>query len=262
MPLSNRDFALLQNSIDAIMEKVASLHLSLVIERDFGDLVDFLKEHDAFVYPSFDPDRCDLEGDCFWFRLTDMHGRTVASHADRIYESDDFCSLMETGELWFGGNTHRRKAPPSLVRRPSMQLSGRIGHSGALWVDKAYRGQGLSLYLPYLSRSLCLRNFATTFHTGLVFKSLAGSKVPSEYYGYPHVDLCMDGYFPPTEKMEQVYLCWISQQEAIDRLRALPRHPQFPVALDGLLSAEVGIDTVPGAHHQHIDLAAVLSQRQ
>ena len=262
MTLSNRDFALLQNSIDAIMDKIASLHLSLVVERDFYDLVRFLKHHDAFVYPAFDPDRCTIEGDSFWFRLTDMDGNTVASHADRIYDTNDFCELMESGELWFGANARRRKIPYSLIKRPAVQLSGRVGHSGALWVDKAYRGKGLSLYLPYLSRSLCLRNFDTQYHTGLVFKSLAGSKVPAEYYGYPHVDLCLDGYFPPTEKMEQVYLCWISQEEAVGRLHALPRHPEYPVKLEGLLDAEIGVSPVAGAHDQHVDLPPVFRQRQ
>jgi hypothetical protein len=101
-----------------------------------------------------------------------------------------------------------------------------------MWIDKPYRGQGISMFLPYLSRSLCLRNFDTDFHTGLVFKNLAESKVPRAYYGYPHVDLCIDGYFPPTGKPEQVYLCWISRAESIERVHTLPRHDEFPVELE------------------------------
>lgn len=262
MALSDNEFPLLQLSIDAIMEKIAEMHLSLSIETDFRGLVDFLEEHDAFIYPSFDPKRSNLNSECFWFRLTDIYGRTVASHADRVYSTEDFCSLMETGELWFTGGRKVLEGRQVNLKRPPVLISGTIGHSGALWVDKAYRGRGLSLFLPYLSRSLCLRNFDTDFHTGLVFKGLADSKVPRLYYGYPHIDLCLDGFFPPTNRMEQVYLCWISQAEAIDRLHKLPLHEEYPVQFDQPLGAKVGIGPIAGADHQHIHLATVFGQRQ
>ncbi len=230
MALTDHDFALLQKSIDAIMERIATLQLSLVVDNDFQGLVRFLQERNSFVYPSFDPARSTMSGECFWFRLKDIQGATVASHADRLFETDDFCDLIESGELWFDDPAPRLGGNIIHATRPPVPIAGKVGHSGALWIDKPYRGQGLSLLLPYLSRSLCLRNFGTDFHTGLVFKNLAESKVPRAYYGYPHVDLCLDGFFPPTAKPEQVYLCWISQAEAIERLRALPKHPEFPVS--------------------------------
>lgn len=239
MALTDHDFALLQKSIDAIMEKIATLQLSLVVDNDFQGLVRFLQERNSFVYPSFDPARSTMSGECFWFRLKDIQGATVASHADRLFETDDFCDLIESGELWFDDPAPKLGGNIIHATRPPVPIAGKVGHSGALWIDKPYRGQGLSLLLPYLSRSLCLRNFATDFHTGLVFKNLADSKVPRAYYGYPHVDLCLDGFFPPTAKPEQVYLCWISQAEAIERLRALPKHPEFPVSF--------GFDPLPHA---------------
>jgi GNAT superfamily N-acetyltransferase len=240
MALTDAQFALLQKSIDAIMERIASLHLSLAVDTDFRGLAEFLRERDAFVYPSFDPARSTLRGDCFWFRLTDSHGRTVASHADRIFTTDDFCELIETGELWFAEPAAMLNGHAVEVIRPPVKIAGTVGHSGSMWIDKPYRGKGISMFLPYLSRSLCLRNFDTDFHTGLVFKNLAESKVPRVYYGYPHVELCIDGYFPPTGKPEQLYLCWISQAEAIERVHALPQHDEFPVALESGLSVVDG----------------------
>jgi len=231
MALTDQEFGLLQKSIDAIMERIATLHLSLVVDNDFRGLVKFLEERNAFVYPSFNPAESASRGECFWFRLKDMHGDTVASHADRLFETDDFCDLVESGELWFDAPAPKLGGNVLNAIRPPVTIAGKVGHSGALWIDKPYRGQGLSLLLPYLSRSLCLRNFETDFHTGLVFKNLADSKVPRAYYGYPHVDLCLNGFFPPTGKAEEVYLCWISQAEALERLRALPKHPEFPVPL-------------------------------
>lgn len=247
MALTDREFALLQSSIDAIMERIAALHLSLVVDTDFRGLVRFLEERNTFIYPSFDPSRSTLSGDCFWFRLTDMHGRTVASHADRIFTTDDFCDLMESGELWFDEPASRIEGHALNILRPATRIAGKVGHSGSMWIDKPYRGQGISMFLPYLSRSLCLRNFDTDFHTGLVFKNLADSKVPRAYYGYPHVDLCLDGYFPPTGKDEQVYLCWIAQAEAIERVRALPKHEEYPVTLEPRLSLVSGRSLPPAA---------------
>lgn len=262
MALSNRDFALLQTSIDAIMEKIAEAHLSLSIETDFRGLADFLSENGAYVYQCFNTKLWPLDGDCFWFRIFDMHGRTVASHADRIYETDDFCGLMESGELWYSNGRAALNGHEVKIKRPPVTISGKVGHSGSMWVHPQHRGKGLSLYLPYLSRSLCLRNFNTDYHTGFVFKGLYGTKVPRSFYGYPHVELCIDGYCPPTSRDDELYLCWISQQEAIDMLRTLPTHPEFPVALEEASDVEVGEVAIPGADYQHRHFPPVFSQRQ
>ena len=293
MALLDHEFALLQRSIDAIMDKVARLGLSLSIEHDFKDLAKFLREHEAYANETFDPAIWRLNGtECFWFRLTDPQGRVVASHADRIYRTEDFCALVETGELWFANPDKEFGGRKVKVLRPPVRLSGVVGYSGSLYVDKAYRGHGLAVYLPYLSRSVCLRNFATDFHTGMVFKHLAGTKVPRQYYGYPHIDLCVDGFVPPnghdyttseeeaTARLNRMlsYLCWISQAEAIERLRQLPAHELYPVALDAPtdgagsaarldrevreLDRKVREDAVARADYQHVDLAPVFRQRQ
>jgi len=81
-------------------------------------------------------------------------------------------------------------------------------------VSPVYRKKGLSLFLPFLSRSLCLRNYGTDFHTALVLASMAGSRIPTADYGYPHVEWCLRGWFPPTRRHEEdVHICYMTQAE-------------------------------------------------
>jgi GNAT superfamily N-acetyltransferase len=262
MALTDQEFALLQKSIDAIMEKIAELNLSLTVETDFEGLAEFLSSKNAFVYQCFNPKLWPMKSDCFWFRLTDMYGRTVASHADRIYDTDDFCDLIESCELWYPNGRAGVNGNEVKVIRPPVKLAGKVGHSGSLWVDPAHRGKGLSFYLPYLSRSICLRNFSTDYQTGFVFNHLASSKVPTANYGYPHVELCLPEYCAITNKMEKLYICWISQAEAIQGVRRLPEHEDFAVDLDLSLDAEVYKRPVARADDQHVHFAPVFGQRQ
>ncbi len=262
MALTDQEFALLQKSIDAIMEKIAELNLSLTVETDFEGLAEFLASKNTFVYQCFNPKLWDLSGDCFWFRLTDMYGRTIASHADRIYRTGDFCDLIESCELWYPNGRAGVDGQEVKVIRPPTKIAGKVGHSGSLWVDPAHRGKGLSYYLPYLSRSICLRNFSTDYHTGFVFNHLANSKVPFANYGYPHVELCLPDFCAITKKMEKLYICWISQAEAMEGVRRMPTHESFPLELDMPLDAKVGKRPVARADYEHIHLTTVFGQRQ
>lgn len=262
MSLTNDEFALLQRSIEAIMEKIADLGLNLVVETDFRGLMDFMRERQAFINPTFNPVFNDISRDGFWFRLTDLDGNTVASHADRIFRVDDFCDVMETGELWYGLQPERLAGRKVEVIRPSIKIGGTVTHSGALWIDPAWRNRGLSLYLPYLSRSICMRNHGTRFHTGVVLKSLNGSRVPRENYGYPHVELCIRGYFPATDKVEEVFMCYMSDRESLELVRQLPDHQRFPVSFDigdeGLSDGQVVELPVVAAREQHVHFSAVV----
>jgi len=251
VPLSDLEFGLLQQNIDAIVEKIATLNLNMSIETDFYELYRFLKFHtDTFIYPTFDPHMSDVSRGSFWIRLIDDQGLTVATAAEKVFETDDFFTLMESGQLWFRKGMPAAERPQLDVKRPSTKLTGKIGHAGSFWVAPRWRGKGLSLYLPYLRRSLSLRNYTTDFHTCLVFKGLAHSRVPRSYYGYPHVELCLSGFFPPTGKHEDVYICYISAEESIDQIREVAHHPEFPIPDPDLLDSEVLKQPLVGAYHQ------------
>ena len=231
-PISDHDFASVQRYVDAIIDKMAEHHLSVVIERDFLALYNFLKSRrGAFVYPTFNPYESNLGRESFWLRVVDADGATVASHAQRVFVVDDFCSLIRSGSLWFALGTPMDPERTELTA-PGQALSGCIAHAGSLWVDPEHRKKGLSVWLPYLSRLACLRNYSPDFFSALVFEKMATSGVPAKFYGYTHVEPILRGFFPPTGTDEHVFLCYMNCRDAIDKIRLLAVHPEYPVDPD------------------------------
>lgn len=233
MALSDSDFGLLQTSVDAMVERLASMRLSIVVERDFAKLLAFLRSMNSLTQnPTFDPDVNDLSDAGFWLRVIDQDGVTVASHAQRVFETDDFHDLLASGRIWCASGLVLAPDQEAVqVQRSSLLISGVVAHAGGLWVHPVYRKKGLSLFLPFLSRSLCLRNYETDFFTALVLASMASSRIPTGEYGYPHVEWCMRGWFPPTRRHEEdVHICYMSRAETIERFRRLPEHPAYPAA--------------------------------
>ena len=164
--------------------------------------------------------------------MIDENGTTVACHAERAFEIDSYDELVRSGKLWHrDGMTWGGERVPELTIKKSMdQINGRVTHAGSMWVRPAARKRGLSLYLPYLSRALFLRNYEVRYLSGFVLSSLAGSRVPRTAYGFPHMEEYLSGWFPPTRRHEEkVFICYQNRVEAMERFRALPFHPEFPV---------------------------------
>jgi hypothetical protein len=230
MALSDAEFGLLQQRIDQIMERIAALNLSLAIETDFSRLVDFLRAIRApWVNPTFDPACHDLSRDAFWIRILDQQGNTVGSHAQKVFVTDDFLRLIDSGALWYRGEVRLKPGQlPWRLRKISTHMAGTIAYAGSLWIDPSFRKRGLSLLVPFLSRALCFRNFSVDFYTCLVLASLAESGLPRNAYGYRHVEPVLDGYFPPARGNEQaVHICYLTERETIEQFRRLPAHVLF-----------------------------------
>ncbi|MHA1565103.1 MAG: hypothetical protein ACTSX7_07305 [Alphaproteobacteria bacterium] len=247
LQLTNREFGVLQESIDSLLENVARRHLKIEVETDFTQLASMTTHKPGSrtkpsYNPTFDPKFNDLRGKGFWFRLTDMDGNVVGCHADRIFNVDDFVPLMRSGRLWYDGgfsavdkDAKRLALPPGL----SLEVKGVVGYSGVMWLDTKWRGSGVARLIKDLSRALCMRNFETNYHAGLVRRSLMKHHVQDRSYGYPNSKLCVDGYFPPTGQDEKLYLCYIHRPMILDQLRAamlenegavLPNEPHQPRA--------------------------------
>lgn len=234
-PESLADADLLQVSIDRLTDAIARLRLNVTIDDDFRVLRRYLTSQGAYDNPSFDPDEHDLTRDAFWIRIETSSGQIVASHAERIYHCDDFVTeIIATDRIWFDAGV---PVPTSewrtAVHFPPVRIDGAIGFAGGMYVQPPFRGSGLAVYLPYLSRSLCLKNFSTNWHTGLVRQNIAASPVPTQYYGYPRMTHLFDGTIPRTTgEFKDLHLCWMSRTESFERLRNLPTHPRYPVYLE------------------------------
>lgn len=232
MQLTDRDYGTLQLGIDSLTQRIAELNLTLVIEQDFTRLGAFLRARGSFVNPSYDPAKSRLGRRDFWLHLLDEEGRSVACSAERVIETDDFAELIATGRIWYAAGFPAIGGPERIeVIRPSRPVKGVVSHSGSTWVDPAWRGQGLAMLLTYLSRAISFRNYGAEINTGFVRHSLYVTSVPTQSYGYAHVELCIDGFFPPQGTDEVLYLCWIDAAEFVAQIEALPFHPKNPVPL-------------------------------
>lgn len=232
MELSDKDQGLLQLGIDALTQHLAGLGLTLVIEQDFARLNAFLKAQGTFANPTYDPERSRLGPRDFWIRLLDAEGRGVGCSAERMIETHDLTELIATGRLWYAGGFAAMGGPERVpITRPSRTLAGRISHSGSTWVDPTRRGQALAMLMTYLTRALSFRNFGVSANTGIVRESLYRTRVPAESYGYPHIEPVIDGFFPPLNCVDRIYLCWVDTAEFLESIEALPAHPRQPVPL-------------------------------
>jgi len=247
-----KSLGFLQLCIEGITEEMFKGGYSISIEHDFERLRDHLSTQGAVINPSFDPAEHDL-AQAFWLRVDDQEGQTIACHAERIYSTDDFVSeFLASGRLWW----HRTSPIPAETWRGQLAelpicLRGNVAYAGSMLISKPHRGRGLSLFLPYLSRALCLRNYRTSFHTGLVRESLAGSAVPTGNYGFPRTTPIFRGTLPGLiGPYEQVHLCWMDRHEGFARLTSLPEHPKFPIDLHCGAAVDTVATTVPTCNEQ------------
>lgn len=168
----------------------------------------------------------------FWLRVMDETGETIATHAEALFQTDDFMRLIESRELWHpNGIPVPPGIEPPTIMRPPVELAGKIGYGGSMWVSEAHRKRGLSMYLPYLSRALFMRNYETDYHTGIVLNGLGLATVPRQGYGFAHVEPCLTGWFAPSGRHAAAYLCYMDQQEALEQFRKLPQHSAHPIPL-------------------------------
>ncbi len=242
LSLSDREFGLLQLSIEVLQQKIASLGLNLIVERDFEKLVNTLLANNATVInPTIDPRRHVIGPENFWLNVTNHNGRSVACIATRLFETDNFTDLVTSGQLFdhrgldafLGGETVE-------IIETSRRIEGTVNYLASLWVHPIWRRKGLSLILPYLSRSLAMRNYGANYCCAYILRELAMSRLPIDVYGLVHQELSYKGYYPPVSGYEEMYLSYADVEESLDRLRTLPDHRIYPIAMarDRTLSLE------------------------
>lgn len=173
------------------------------------------------VNPTFDPAYSRVlpaESLCVWVR--DETGEAVACIAGRVFETADFTALVRSMELWFDpvpsglGDGLRLALPPAFP-----VLAGRVGHVGGLWIHPKYRGKGLSAMLARLARGAVLDRFACDWDTWVSFRKIADKAVLTSAYGTAGTALCVDGFFPPTNRHEQVFLSFATRAQVMHAVR-------------------------------------------
>lgn len=231
--LTDREFGLLQLSIEVLQQEIAALGLNLFVENDFRKLVNTLKANGASVInPTIDPDRHEIGSENFWLNVVDPQGRTVATMAARLFEAANFTELVTSGKLFDKRGLKSFLGDVDVeVIETSRLIEGKINYAAGLWVHPAWRKKGLALLLPYLSRSLAIRNFNASHHCCYILRDLASTRLSIKVYGYAHQELSYKGYYPPVNGYEEMHLSYADLEESLDRLRNLPQHEVYPVSL-------------------------------
>jgi hypothetical protein len=177
------------------------------------------------VNPSFNPRFSRLSpNNSFWLDIR-AGSQTIATSAARHFTTGDLLQLVRSMKLW--RETPRPEDGDLTVASPPHMplICGSVGHEGGLWVHPRHRKLGLSAILPRLTRALCLRQWGTDWLTGVARRGIGECGIAKWSYGYPHVELCFDGYFPPTRGRERLYLCYMNRDELVAGLdpQTLPR---------------------------------------
>ena len=244
--LTDKEFGLLQLSIEVLQQKIAALGLNLIVEKDFEKLITILRSNKAGVInPSIDPRRHAIGPEDFWLNVVDHNGRTVACIAARIYETDNFTDLVVNGQLFDRNGLQAFVGDERIeVLETSHRIEGKVNYAAGLWVHNSWRRKGLSLILPYLSRSLAIRNYGADYSCGYHLSSLALSRLPIDIYGYAHQELSYKGYYPPANGYEEMHLGYVDIEESLDRIRTLPEHEIYPIPMSRTPDLKI-IDPLP-----------------
>jgi hypothetical protein len=237
------DDALIQDCFDVLQRSLHKFGLDIEFANDMNGWVDTIKSAPkrGVVNPTFDPAESDLSpSNSFWIRVYEADGdeeRTIACIANRVFETPDYLDLLRTQRLWYSWGP--RRVVDLVVPYEMPLISGLVGHHGGLWIHPEWRKHGLSGYLTKMVRCVSLRHFGIDWHCGSVFGVIAEKGLPTASvtgYGYPHMVLAIDGWFPVTDRDECVYLPWISRAEILEQFgqeldRLVADRDQQPIGL-------------------------------
>ncbi|MBE3016161.1 hypothetical protein IL992_44500 [Microbispora sp. NEAU-D428] len=175
--------------------------------------------HDG-LNPTFDP-QCHLAiGEGMHLLVRDESREVVACTAGRLFRTRDFAALIRSLALWFDPLPDGMRGPLEAALPATVPLlSGRVGHVGGLWVDPRFRGTGLSMMLARLTRGVALDRFDADWDTWISFGKIARDPALRAAYGEADTTLCVDGFFPPKKRHEQVYLSYATREQVLDAVR-------------------------------------------
>jgi hypothetical protein len=255
--LNDLEFAVTQRFCQLVSEKIATHELDVIIEHDFREFVRYRKEVSPkhIINPTFHPEYSNLTPqDSFWLRAVDSWGRTVATCAKRVMDTECFHEDLVSLRLWQGQDVPDPAVSfRSIDCQPAQWLSGRIAHSGGFWVEPDWRKRDISGLLSDLGRGLALRNLGFDHITGVMLNDLAATGIGTKQYGYPHTEGQIEVSFYG-DKPSRLVFVHMSKRETLDQMQAWLLFPEGN-SLQAL--NKIRESRVDGADHQLVDVPAV-----
>lgn len=165
--------------------------------------------------PAFTPGEGPSPDDAYWVKVSHLDGRVAGIAAGRFLDTDmGFYHYVRDGRLWWP----EHRPLPVVPTRPGP--TGRLAHTGGLWVSPDFGGIGLSWLLPRINHALALTRWDLDWAIGLITSQSIVAKGITANYGAEAVELMLDVPFGEGGKQLVMYALPNSRSFLIDRTRS------------------------------------------
>lgn len=220
-PLTNEEFATVQRFCQLLSEKIAVLGLDVYVESNFADYIRLRRQMSpGYIHnPTYDPSHSELSfQNAFWLRAVESSGDTVAMGTQRVIDTDNFLDELKSMRLWHDRPNRIGGVVEVSGLESAAQLTGRIGHTGGLWIEPKYRKKNLSGLLDHLGRGLMLRNFWFDHVTAVITEDLAKTGIAIKQYGWSEIEGKVRFDFFSGGPMTTIGFCHQSRAEFVARM--------------------------------------------
>lgn len=169
--------------------------ITLVMRDDMASLRDrhrgdALLASDRPLPSQLDIDYCALPPDrAFWIEGLDDNGRTVVTHAARLFDWRRTDLEAEGRALRIFYDAPERHARPgedlTLAEPMPVRIAGRVAYVGGLWIHPEYRGRGLARIMPRVGRAVADLRWSPDWLFSHVVDRLLDAGM-GQVYGYRH----------------------------------------------------------------------------
>jgi hypothetical protein len=195
----------------------------LVIEYDFAELAEIWTEIQKTgngLTPSFDT-RCGYGGrDGYWISARNKRNDIVATIVGRVFDwsQSDLATELRSFRFFYGDHVQHFKKPSErcvVTARFAASLSGKVLFGGGAWVRPDFRGAGLTLLLPRLSKIYAYLRWRVDFFITVIQPILIHKGVASRY-GFRNFESKV--HFLMEFGDYNCALGWLQSQEFLDDL--------------------------------------------
>lgn len=172
--------------------------------------------------PAFNADLGGIdEMNGFWVSGSNQDGEIVMTQAARLYLWPD-TSFIEEWEnrtlLYADPATQAEATERCTVDCPAAaKLTGRVGHTGALWVRSDQRNNGLVSVVQRVTRAYALTRWYPDYMFGLAKENTKLSpRSLTRLYGWHHVDRSVQWYGSTPLGDVDCVLCWMDRKELVE----------------------------------------------
>lgn len=191
------------------------------ISDDIRDWKAVMLAEDGWINPTFDPEKSEVDSSntaCIIIR--EANGAFVACNAVRIFFTESFREVMESGELFYGRGIGLFRRLPLILPEDFQDIAGRIGYSGGTLISSRHQGKKLGLLTTRMVRVLAERLFRANHHTGHIFQNRPDDPWPRFPYHFPRCVPCMPHLRIPDRRQDQLlFLLDISRAEFLAQVR-------------------------------------------